>query len=273
MLKSSAFGHVTRFDLARTLAGRGRYWTTCYLVDGILIDTGCAYARQELVKALDGVSLEKIINTHTHEDHIGSNGVLQTQYPRIEILAHPQALPVLAEPRKTQRLHPYRRLFWGWPDRSIGKAIQEGDQVESEHYKFHVLYTPGHAPDHLCFFEEKEGWLFSGDLYVGGRDRALRAGYDIRQIIISLKRIADLPIQVLFPGSARVRENPVQELRAKISYLEEMGEKVTALHNQGTSIHEIARILFGEPMWIEYITLGHFSRQRLVLSYLGINFD
>lgn len=271
MLKSSSFGPVTRFDLARTLAGRGRYWTTCYLVDGILIDTGCAHASKELVNALDRVSIIKIINTHTHEDHIGSNGVLQAKYPWIEILAHPLALPVLAEPRKTQPLHPYRRIFWGWPKPSQGQPIEEGDWVESEHYRFRVLYTPGHAPDHLCFYEEKGGWLFSGDLYVGGRDRALRAGYDIWQIISSLKRVIDLPIQVLYPGSARVRENPAQELRAKVRYLEEMGEKVTDLHNQGKGIDEIARVLFGGPLWIEYITLGHFSRRRLVLSYLGIN--
>jgi hypothetical protein len=51
MISSTQFSEVIRFDLARTIAGRGRYWTTAYLVDGLLIDTGCAHAADELVGA------------------------------------------------------------------------------------------------------------------------------------------------------------------------------------------------------------------------------
>ena len=35
---------ITRFDLARTIAGRGHYWTSADLVGGMLIDSGPAYA-------------------------------------------------------------------------------------------------------------------------------------------------------------------------------------------------------------------------------------
>ncbi len=48
MLKATSYEPVSRLDLARTLAGRGRYWTTTYLVDGLLIDSGCAYSAPEL---------------------------------------------------------------------------------------------------------------------------------------------------------------------------------------------------------------------------------
>jgi glyoxylase-like metal-dependent hydrolase (beta-lactamase superfamily II) len=68
-----------------------------------------------------------------------------------------------------------------------------------------VLYTPGHSLDHLCLYEPRQGWLFSGDLFVGGRDRALRSGCDIWQIIASLKAIAALPVVCLFAGSAARR--------------------------------------------------------------------
>ena len=70
MLKSSTYETVIRFDLARTFAGRGRYWTTAYLLDGLLIDSGCAFTARELVKALEDATLTRIVNTHTHEDHI-----------------------------------------------------------------------------------------------------------------------------------------------------------------------------------------------------------
>lgn len=265
------YGHVTRFDLARTLGGRGRYWTTAYLVEGVLVDSGCAHSALELVQALGDIPLVRIVNSHTHEDHIGANGLLQRRQPELEILAHPLALPVLADPRRAQPLHPYRRVLWGWPEPSQGQPVANGAIIETERYRLQVIYTPGHSPDHICLYENQQGWLFTGDLFIGGQDRVLRADCDIWQIIASLKRIAALPATVLFPGSARVRGNPAEELRAKIAYLEALGERVLDLHRRGWSVREIARTLCGSPMPIEFITLGHFSRRRLVLSYLGMN--
>jgi glyoxylase-like metal-dependent hydrolase (beta-lactamase superfamily II) len=268
MIKITNYGPVTRFDLARSLPGRGRYWTTAYGVDGMLVDTGCAHTAAELARALAGTSLFRITNTHTHEDHIGADGRLQREREGLEILAHPLALPVLADPRGEQPLHPYRRFFWGWPEPAKGRAVQDGELIETEHYRFQVFFTPGHAEDHLCLYEPKQGWLFSGDLFVGGRDRALRAGTNIGQVIASLKRIACLPADWLFPGSARVRQKPEAEIAAKIEYLEALGQRVLDLHRQGRSVSEIASAICGRPMGIEFITLGHFTRKQLVLSYL-----
>ncbi len=269
MLKTTTYNDITRFDLAHTLAGRGRYWTTAYLVDGLLIDTGCAFSASELVDALADIPLNTIVNTHTHEDHIGGNGVLQRERKGLVIRAHPLALPVLADPRGRQPLHLYRRVMWGWPEPSQGLPLSDGEMIESNRFRFRVIYTPGHSPDHICLYEPDQGWLFTGDLFVGGRDRALRAGYGIWAIIASLKRIAALPATVLFPGSARVRDDPATELAAKIAYLEELGERVLALHEQGRSVRGIVRALLGGPMLVEFVTLGHFSRRQLVLSYLG----
>ena len=88
-------------------------------------------------------------------------------------------------------------------------------------------------------------------------------------IISSLRKISKLSITALFPGSARVRENPAVELVAKISYLEDLGEQVLTLYQKGRSVNSIVRELCGSPMLLEFITLGHFSRRALVLSYLG----
>lgn len=273
MLKITHFDEITRFDLARTLPIRWRYWTTAYLVDGMLVDSGCAHSAPELLMALSDTPLTCITNTHTHEDHIGANGDLQAQRPGLAIFAHPLALPVLADPRGMQRQQLYRRVFWGWPKPSIGKPLSDGETLETEHYRFQVIYTPGHSPDHICLYEPEQGWLFTGDLFVGGKERALRAGYDIWQIIASLKRIAGLPARRLFPGSAQVRENPKQELASKINYLEDLGGRVLELHRKGWGIRAIVRAVCGGPMQIEWITLGHFTRRCLVLSYLGMNED
>ncbi|MBN1318279.1 MAG: MBL fold metallo-hydrolase [Anaerolineales bacterium] len=270
MIKITLYDAVTRIDSARTVAGRGYYWATAYLVDGLLIDTGCAHTAGELAEALENEKISRIINTHSHEDHIGANCLLQERL-NVELLAHPLALPVLEKPRERQPLQLYRRVFWGGPAPSIGKPVQDRQIIETEHFSFQVIYTPGHSPDHLCLYEQERGWLFSGDMFVGGRERALSADNDVWQNIESLKRAANLPLSKLFPGCARVRDNPNRDLLNKIEYLEETGNRVLELHRKGWSVGSIARSLFGGPMWIEFVTFGHFSRHSFIRSFLSIS--
>lgn len=257
-------GPVVRLCVARAMPGLPPYYTAAYWVDGLLIDTGCAHTAGQLTSALHRWRVDQVVNTHSHEDHIGANAEVQDTF-RPPILAHPDALPILQNPR-LQPLQAYRRLCWGWPRPSQGKAIGEG--VETERFRFKIVHTPGHSPDHICLFEPDQGWLFAGDAYIGGKDRALRKGYDIHEIIASLKKLAELPVSTVFSGSGSVRDNGSQVLRDKIVYLEELGERIRSLRDQGLSPRRIRRRLFGRELPITYLTLGHFSGMRLVRSYL-----
>jgi glyoxylase-like metal-dependent hydrolase (beta-lactamase superfamily II) len=257
-------GHVIRFRLARALLGRPAYFTAAYWLDGLLLDTGCAHTARQLGSALKGWRVDQVVNTHSHEDHIGANASIQETF-RCSILAHPFALPILQNP-KLQQLQPYRRLFWGTPKPSQGEPL--GEWVETEHHRLQVIPTPGHSPDHICLFEPERGWLFSGDAYIGGQDRALRADYDVCGIIASLKRLAQLPVSTIFSGSGSVRSNGVQPLLDKITYMEELGERILSLRDKGLSPRRIRREALGRELPITYLTLGHFSGLRLVRSYL-----
>jgi glyoxylase-like metal-dependent hydrolase (beta-lactamase superfamily II) len=256
---------VIRFTLARSLAGWSYYQTAAYWVDGLLIDTGCAHTARQFTSALQSLHVSQVANTHSHEDHIGANADVQEQFG-CPILAHPDALPILRDPR-LQPLQPYRLLFWGRPKPSNGTEI--GESVETERFRFEVIHTPGHSPDHVCLLEPDQGWLFSGDAYIGGRDRALRAGYDIHGIIASLKRLAELPVGMIFSGSGTVRTEGRQHLDEKIAYLEDLGEQIHALHKEGLPARDIRRRLWGRERSITFVTLGHFSGLRLVQSYLA----
>jgi glyoxylase-like metal-dependent hydrolase (beta-lactamase superfamily II) len=264
MIQIEQIGEITKFRLARTISHRGLYFTSAYWIDGLMIDTGCAYTVHELIESLGNLPVRCIVNTHCHEDHIAGNAALQAKFG-IEVLAHPEALPILADPRK-KRLRPYQLVMWGYPAPSHGKAI--GDVVETERHRFEVIHTPGHSIDHICLYEAREGWLFTGDAYVGGRDRALRLDYNVWQIVESLKRLASLDVKILFPGSGTTRDAPHEELLRKIEYLEETGDRVLNLHGQGWSRRRIRRRLFGREMAIAYYTLGHFSGRNLVRSYI-----
>ena len=256
---------VVRFRMARQVMGRSYYQTAAYWVDGLLIDTGCAHTASQLTAALKSFGVGLVVNTHSHEDHIGANSEVQEQFG-CPILAHPEALPILQDP-KLQPLQLYRRVFWGWPKPSQGSAI--GEWVDRGVFRFQVIHTPGHSPGHICLFEPNRGWLFSGDAYIGGRDRALRQGYDIHGIIASLKKLAELPVRMIFSGSGTVRGEGKQHLEKKIEYLEELGEKIHTLYREGLSAPGIRRRLLGRDPSITLLTLGHFSGHRLVQSYLA----
>jgi glyoxylase-like metal-dependent hydrolase (beta-lactamase superfamily II) len=267
MLHVTEHGPVVAFRAARSILGRGFYFTAAYWVDGLLIDSGCRFTAPELLRALppDTRPTRLIVNTHSHEDHIGANGLLQRARGSA-IQAHPLTLPILANPR-LQYLHLYRRVFWGWPLPSSGEAI--GEWVETPHYRFQVIHTPGHSPDHICLYEPEQGWLFSGDAYIGGRDRAARADYDIYSIIESLKTLATLRLSSLFPGSGTVRtDDPAADIRRKILHMEELGAQVHMLHQQGYNVAAIQKRLLGPETSIFYLTLGHFRGSHLVRAYL-----
>ena len=264
MIKTQEIEGVVKIKLARSFLGHPFYFTTAYWVDGLLIDTGCAHAQQEFLAVVEDLGIDRVVNTHSHEDHFGANGALQARRG-VEILAHAEALPILADPRLL-RLQPYRRIFWGYPPPSIAHPV--GEVVETPHHRFQVIHTPGHSPDHICLYEPDKGWLFTGDAYIGGRDKALRADYDIYAIIDSLKKLAQLEVTRLFPASGTVRDNPREDLVLKVEYLEETGSQVRELHQKSLSLSQIRNEIFGRELPIAYITLGHFSGQNLARSYL-----
>ncbi len=72
--------------------------------------------------------------------------------------------------------------------------IDIGDRV------LQVLHTPGHSPGHMCFYEESKGWLFTGDLIY---KEALYANFpstDPELYQKSIERVAELPVNRIFPG-------------------------------------------------------------------------
>ncbi len=266
MLSVEALGEVTRLRMGRSLRGRGFYYTSAYLVDGLLVDTGCAACTGELIAALERQPpVRVVVNTHSHEDHVAGNAAVQRRFGA-RLLAHPLALPVLADPARLEPMHLYRRVFWGRPEPSRAEPL--GPWLRTAQLELQVVHTPGHSPDHVALFEPRRGWLFAGDAYTGGQDVALRPVSHIWQVVASLRRLAALPARTLFTGSGTVYHDPGPVLRRKIAYLEQTGERVLALRRRGYSVRRIRRAVLGREPWLCYLTQGDLSGEHLVRSFL-----
>ncbi len=78
--------------MGREMDGAVLYWTAAYLVDGLLIDTGCAFTAEELICFLREHEVKQVVNTHHHEDHVGANYLIQRELG-LDIFAHATAVP------------------------------------------------------------------------------------------------------------------------------------------------------------------------------------
>ncbi|HKJ00617.1 MAG TPA: MBL fold metallo-hydrolase [bacterium] len=180
--------------------------TNTYLVgmDGpepLLIDTGIglpvwAELLQAQLSETQAPPLVRCLMTHGHPDHVGGVADLQRLFPALPFHKHP------------------------WPERDAAvpapmAPIADGDVIRGPGYTLRAIYTPGHAPDHICFYLEEERALFTGDVILGvGTTVIPREGGDLGLYLDTLRRLQTLDLARIYPGHGPVIEDP----QAKIAY-------------------------------------------------------
>jgi glyoxylase-like metal-dependent hydrolase (beta-lactamase superfamily II) len=265
MLEAATYGPITRLRLARTVLGRPLYTVSAYLVDGLLIDAGPPATSRELVAWCRGQDVRQVVNTHHHEDHAGGDRALQRALG-LPVAASTGTIPLLAN---FPRLQFYRRAVWGRPK---GVAVEPlGDLIETGRYRFEVIPTPGHCPDHVCLFEREQGWLFSGDLFVHERVRYLRTDEDVWATLASLRRALALQPRLIVCAHAGFVEDACAAIERKIAYWEGLAVQARALRRQGLSLRKITARLLGSESLMTRVTRGHFSKVNLIRALLHGN--
>jgi glyoxylase-like metal-dependent hydrolase (beta-lactamase superfamily II) len=262
MIAATPYGEVLQIRMCRYPDFPTGTWVCAYLIDGLLVDTGPAHTATELVRFLDGKAVKMAVNTHFHEDHISANKFLQDAYA-IDIYAHPLATSKI---NTSAALYPYQEEVWGHPVPSEVKPL--GDHIDTGSYRFEVIPTPGHDRDHICLFEKKNAWLFTGDLYVSTRPAVCRPNDDMWQIVADLKTVQALNPRILFPAPAHVVKGPAHNLATLITYLEELGKRIEGLYDKGMELEQIRQEVFREEGPISEMTQGQFSSLNLIKSFL-----
>ncbi|HEY5296079.1 MAG TPA: MBL fold metallo-hydrolase [Gaiellaceae bacterium] len=149
---------------------------------GVAVVIDPALAIEQYIEAAGeaGVRIERVLETHTHADHVSGHGRFALEY------GLPVAIHGLAEP--------------GYPF----EELTDGHELTVGAVRIRVLHTPGHRPEHCAFIVDERIALTGDSLFVGDAarpDLAVAAREGAEDLFRSLERLSTLPGEVeVFPG-------------------------------------------------------------------------
>ncbi len=234
-----------------------------YRIDDLLIDTGQSHMRKFILSALSGKKISKILLTHHHEDHSGNAAAIRKAFGA-DVLGHPQARRKMMN---GYRILPYQHIIWGKTEPV--DVIPYPDIVETTtgRYRVRPIHTPGHSPDHTVYLEEENGWLFSGDLYLGDRIKFFRSDESIDRQIDSIRRVLTYNFDSLFCAHRPRPVNGKERLRRKLSFLEDFHGTVGTHLEKGYPEKKIIRIMDdGKDRFTKCFTMGNASMANMIRS-------
>ena len=264
LVKQSQHGPVQAFQMGYSPVGAPLMSVLFYYLDGLLIDTGQHHMEREALAAVADRPVHEILLTHHHEDHSGNAAAVQ-RHTGAAVRGHAAAVAKMAS---GFRIRPYQHLVWGQAPPL--KVVPFKGSIESSRYRLTPLETPGHSKDHVVYLEENEGWLFSGDLFIGERIKFFRSDEDINAQIGSLETVLQFDFEALFCAHNPRLQGGRKALRRKLAFLIALRDEVQGLYQRGCPVPKIIKRL--DPKTdrrVKWITMGNASFANMVRSALG----
>lgn len=180
----------------------GMMGVCCYLLGcattrkGLIIDPG---GDEDLILAAcrqEGLTVEYIVNTHGHPDHVCGNGRIKAA-TGARIVMHEADAAFFGQPEIEQ----FFSALGLPPSPPADLLVKDGDSIVIGDIRLSVLHTPGHSPGGICLYARPD--LFTGDtLFVNGVGRTDFPGGDTGQLRKSINdRLLTLPADtVIWPG-------------------------------------------------------------------------
>jgi glyoxylase-like metal-dependent hydrolase (beta-lactamase superfamily II) len=167
--------------------------------EAIIIDAGCLDIgeKHKLERYIteNNLQLKKVLNTHLHIDHqFGNKYLFETYGLKPEACKEDE---FLLENVKIQA------AMFGLPlnenAQEIGNYIYDNQEIKFGNSTLKALHCPGHSPGSMCFYGEKDGVLFAGDvLFRGSIGRTDLQKGDYATLIRSItNRLLPLPDSTL----------------------------------------------------------------------------
>ena len=129
-------------------------------------------------------TVSQILLTHSHFDHVGGLAELK-DVSGAPISIHPKAVPMLENAVLSGRMW---QITVPEPP-PADKMLAGGELITLGELTLEVLFTPGHAPGHVCFYLAEEDVLFDGDvLFNQGIGRTDLPGGDYDLLMESIRQ-------------------------------------------------------------------------------------
>ena len=183
---------IKRFEF--NLIGENTYLLYDETKEAVIIDCGAFYSEEKslLEESItkNQLVLKHLLNTHLHLDHaFGNKFIYDTYGIKPEYHSSEESMPELENQAK----------FFGM---KIGKSkveaekyLEDGELITFGNSILKAILVPGHSPGSLCFYSEKDGVLFSGDvLFQGSVGRSDLWGGNHEELISGIKnKLLTLP--------------------------------------------------------------------------------
>ncbi len=237
--------------------------TNCYLIhttkEILVIDPGSPYEeeQQALASTIDdlireGRTVREIVLTHMHPDHVGGVNALRAHLgEHVKVAAHQLTAEPLTGIVQVERI------------------INDSEMIEmngTPQITLRAMHTPGHARGHLCFYEERNGTLISGDNIVGlGSVLIDPPEGNMRDYLESLRQMRLLPgLRVIFGGHGPAIANPCNKLDEYISHRLEREHNILEAVKAGAREPKeiVARV------YTDVSPAAHSMAERAVLAHL-----
>ncbi|MEJ5104268.1 MBL fold metallo-hydrolase [Chryseobacterium sp. MYb328] len=194
----------------------------CYIIEGILVDSGIRSSYTSVKKALQKIPVYQHVLTHAHADHQGCSDQICTEFA-IPLLCHPDevlrtetGMVTKDYPNPEHWIAKLQQKYWAGQGNKVERTIVENDRIGN----FRVIETPGHSPGHISLFREQDGVLIIGDVATNMNLLTTATGLrlppniftsDQQRNIQSLQKLAKLNPSIICFGHGPVMRNTDQK--------------------------------------------------------------
>jgi len=147
----------------------------------------------------------------------------------------------------------------------VDQALEHGELITVGAIPRRALATPGHTPEHVCYFLEQEQALFTGDLILGAGSVVVGDGRgDLAVYMDSLRLVGRLGARRIFPGHGPVVEDPAEKVREYVEHRDLRERQILAALEAGA---QTVRAIV-ERLYVEVPAALHNSAARNVRAHL-----
>ena len=182
--------------------------TISYLIVGtkqaLLFDTGMGIGNLKAVIARLTSRPIVVLNSHTHDDHVGDNWQfpfvfgMDTAFTRAS--AKGPSPPAQAEIAKDQLCGALPKNFnpatYSTKPWKISLVVRDGFKVNLGGRTVEIIATPGHTPDAISLIDRENGLLFTGDTYYPGEIWLYRPETNFSAYLAATKKLAALAPEI-----------------------------------------------------------------------------